>query len=739
MKKWKYVIVLILTAAMIGISGYSSFAQPEGVTEETAEKDPAVIKALTEMVEAVHMMQNGTDLFDGETLLYEGATLEVALNYNVETDPPVEAGDRLSVKLAAADSQKDFLVMDYVTSTLKVLEDKGVTLAELDLSDRRGVEFLFNDVKVSFRAKIDMPFKVNEAALTEYFNGHPGEESVLFQYKLQYDGKDTGRVLNLELRKREVKPAEVRFVKTRGIYQQEGNLGEGRLLYNVYLGTKLRRSNEFIIYDTPDVNHSFDGDIRIYVPKSYAGLNNNVLSRKNYYIEEGNLPEEEKMEIFISDIYYLTEPAVDQFMPQQADFEEMHVTFPRKNPSNETVGLQSMDTVTVPKNILVEKPMGEALTEDEKALIEKKGGLYRTCGKGFKIRVKNLKGREQNPGGYMSLVYTTTIRGNSPKLDEKGYPVYYNTACYYGQEIPTCKPGDENCTPIMREKTALSAVINGFYTTEGKVTPGSVSADVDEYSQVEFLKTAAGSQGEADLQRPLGGAVFNIYQVQADGSRQIAENKEHVRMENLITDDAGKLCMNDDKKTKIKLWLKRGSYIFEEVTAPEGWQIVEKERSVTVGLLDNQVIIANRKAEDSGNGGQPEQPEVPQNPYPQNPQQPQNPVFPNKPPASGDQNKPEKPNQTEEIEKPEKPWISGRPDGTKNPGVSQKHDRAEASDKAEASGKADEKHTVRGQKAVKETPETGDHRKLLLWCGIFIAAISVMMAVVYRPPNKKRK
>lgn len=322
MKKWKHIIVLFLTIAVIGISGYSSFAQPEEITEEKTEKD------LTVMLESVHMMQDGQDLFDRETVLYEGAALEVSLNYNVETDPLIEAGDRLSVKLAAEDLQKDFLVMDYVTSTLKVLEDKGVTLAQLDLSDRRGVEFLFNDVNVSFRAKIDMPFKVNEAALTEYFNRHPEEETVRFKYKLQYNDKDTGRILNFELRKREVKPVEVRFVKTRGIYQQEGNLGEGKILYNVYIGTKLRRSNEFIIYDTPDVNHSFDGDLRIYVPKAYASLSNNVLSRKNHYIEEGDLPQEEKMEIFVSDIYYLTEPAADEFMPYQADFEEMFVTFP---------------------------------------------------------------------------------------------------------------------------------------------------------------------------------------------------------------------------------------------------------------------------------------------------------------------------------------------------------------------------------------------------------------------------
>lgn len=377
-----------------------------------------------------------------------------------------------------------------------------------------------------------------------------------------------------------------------------------------------------------------------------------------------------------------------------------------------------MDTVTVPKNILLEKPMGEELTEEEKTLITEKGGLYQTVGKGFKIRIKNFKGFEQNPGGYMSLVYTTTIRGNSPKLDEKGFPIYYNTACYYGQEIPTCKIGDENCTPIMREKTALNAVINGTYTTEGKVTTGSVSADVDEYSQVEFLKTSAGSQGEANLQSPLGGAVFNIYQVQTDGSRQIAENKEHVRLENLITDNAGKLCLNDSRKTEIKLWLKRGRYIFEEVSAPDGWQIIEKERAVTVGLLNNRVVIANRKEKDGENGGQTGQ-IVPPDPKPHKPD------FPNKP---DDQ---ESTNQTEEIKKPEKPWITERPDRTQKPENSGKQEMVDTLDKE------DEKHNARGRKADKETPETGDHKKLMFWIMLSIAVISVMTAVVYEPRKNK--
>lgn len=589
--KRRYGAAALAVICLLFVWGTAVFAQ-EGATAE--EKDLSVL------LEAAAMTKDGADLFDGVTRPFDGGNLEVKLMYDVDKEdaPVISEGDVLSVQLVPTDTQKDFIQIDYPTSQLRILEDEGIKLADLDLTGRKGVVFTFADIQASFTAKLNMPFVVNKTRLVKYFQEHPDEENVEFQYTLQYNDSDTGKMARFSLQKPEIQPAQARFVKTRGIYEQSGDLGQGNILYNIFLGTELNRMNEFVIYDTPDVNIGFDGNMKVYIPTNYGNLDNVVLQNGNYYAEPGNMDDESKMEIYIYDLYYLTEEANAVSMPRQAGYTEEYVTFSRRDITTGADSIKSMEAVTVPKNILLEKPAGEELTEAEKQLIDANGGLYKKVGKGFKIRIKNFKGNQQDPGGYLTFVYTLNIKNNSPKVDENKFPIYLNTGSYYAQEIPTCTADDENCVPIKNEKTQLDAVLSGNYTTEGKVTPGNVSAEVDKFSRVEFQKVAEDDKGLPNMSKPLEGAVFTIYKVDEDGSKEVAHNKDHIKMENLVTNKDGILCEDVPEKTVINLQLERGNYIFEEISAPAGYEIETQETAISVGLLNNRITVANRPKEE---------------------------------------------------------------------------------------------------------------------------------------------
>lgn len=573
----------MLLAMLLGIGVIQSTGSVLAEDKSTVNKD------LTPVIERVQMLNNQEDLFNKAGSEFTGGTLRVKLNYDQDqTGIDIEKGDTLAVKLVPAENEKNFLTMDYQTSQFKLLEDNGVKLADLDLSGRAGILFTFAEISASFRAEINMPFEVNEASLTRYFEKNIDEDMVSFSYILQYDGKDTGKKLNFTLKKRDIQPAQKNFVKTSGVYIQDGELGEGNILYNIKMGTALRHSNEFIIYDTPDVNLGFDGNMKVAIPNNYGGVDNVVLSGTNYYAEPGSVGETERMEIFIYDIYYTTQDK-GVSKPRQAEYEEKKIDLPRANVMTGEATLESMDSVTKPSHILVEKLSGEPLTEAEQQLIDENGGLYQTVGKGFKIRIKNFKGKEQRNGGYVTFIYRMAIKNNSPMTNADGFPIYLNSASYYGQEIPSCTPGDTTCTPITSEKVSLDQIKH----TSAEVSPGSISGEVDAYSRVDFTKVELDKDDQPDMAHPLAGAVFTIYQVSDNGSKTIAINKDGISMENLITNPDGRLCLKGTN-TVINLRLKRGNYIFEEVSAPEHYDIINKETRVVVGLLENKVVIANR-------------------------------------------------------------------------------------------------------------------------------------------------
>lgn len=242
----------------------------------------------------------------------------------------IKKGDRLSIQLVPEAHDKDFLTLDYTTSLKKTLEDKQDVVADLNMQgdlvtkERRGIIFNFRGLQNSFRADLQLPFGVEEDELWRYFDQHPNETAVSCTYRLQYDGKNTGKAFTLRLQKPKLKDPEKLFKKTNGAYERDGEkLGERRLRYNIKLGTKLGPYNEFLIYDTPDVNLGFEGDLRLYRPRNPGMFEGKLEIRNGHYLEPVTEPDDTKMEIWIYDIYYLTGEPSSPTEPRQAEYEDV--------------------------------------------------------------------------------------------------------------------------------------------------------------------------------------------------------------------------------------------------------------------------------------------------------------------------------------------------------------------------------------------------------------------------------
>lgn len=525
----------------------------------------------------------------------------------------IKKGDRLSIQLVPEAHDKDFLRLDYQTSLKKTLAEKQDVVADLNMEQRRGIEFRFRGLQNGFHAELQLPFGVEEDELWRYFDQHPNETAVSCTYQLQYDGKETGKAFTLLFQKPKLKDPEEQFVKTTGSYKRIGQekLGEGRLHYNIMLGTKLGPYNEFLIYDTPDVNLSFDGDLSLYRPRIPQTFEGKLEIRNGHYLEPGTEPDDTKMEIWIYDIYYLTGEPSSPTEPRQAEYEEVEQLELNRRDSNGN-WVKSTKPVTKPKNILVKKPMGEALTEEEAALIRKNGELYQTVGKGFEIRLKNFKGNGRASGGNLFLNYNMTIKHNSPKFGgEQRLPIYLNTASYYGQEIPTCTAGQQNCVPIRWQHSTLKEIKEGKLTKWGRVDPGVINVQIDRFHPVDFKKVEMNTEGKPDEGKPLSGAVFSIYRLPDNGAKkEIASNNEGVLLKDLVTNGEGRLCRKTSEGALIPLTLtlEGGVYTFEEQAAPEGFERDSGETNVSVGFMENKVRVGNsrkRNEKEHPGGGNP--------------------------------------------------------------------------------------------------------------------------------------
>lgn len=558
----------------------------------------ALIKGGAQSVTASAGSNYDNDLFGGaahELALARSVEVSFDLDYNpapggAHEGDPLSQGDVLSVALVPAAGPDLLRVYSGFESQNEDVTLNGKKIADLSYPQHQGMTFTFVDglENVAFwtTAPIHLNYTLDSARYTEYFKAHPDVKSVDLEYQLHVNGAPVeGKTLKLTVKSGLV-PDAAKFVKTSGSYSkpQAGDVSFGTITYSIFVSTQLCTNNEFVFYDTPDINQQFNGDFGIAIPEAYKGGGSALDMYGNHYVSSDPVvsPAEEPMEIWLNDVYYLTEEAKPG-MPRMAGYEDVTLTY--EDRLVEGAPYTSDDVAAVPKNILVEKPAGEALTAEEQARIDEAGGLGETVGKGFSVRIKNFHGHT-SPGGFITMTYKMDLTGNSPDLDADGNPVFYNTASYYGQEIPIA-PGD----PVRHEKSALEAVIKGDTTGTGVVTPGNVVVDGDKFGTVDFTKVRPAADGE-DAPQPLAGATFTVYAVDAGGNRIVAANKDGVRLENLVSNEDGKLCAAGSAQP-VSLALEWGTYVFVETSAPEGYDVVQAETEVVVGFIPGEVAVVN--------------------------------------------------------------------------------------------------------------------------------------------------
>lgn len=581
MKKVSIFITLIMML--------SAFTFPISVKAEEEKAND-----LSDIIESVEMLSDNKDQFDKQEIPFSEANLRIKIAYDKNKFVnPIKKGDKLEITLRPDSYDKDFITMDYSTSVLNKLMDNSknppVKVADIDMTSRKGVKFTFTGEAEQFKADLNLPFEAKKEAITKYFEDHPGETETTFTYTLQFDGKKQ-KTLEYTIKKEKPGPSVNYFGKTRGTYELKGKLGDGNFHYNIIFDTELRSPNEYVIYDLPDVNLGFDGELKIFDGAYHQGMNYRIFSNDNTDPNgkyEWSKVNDNGTKVRVYDVYYLTkEPATEKQIRIPA-WKEETLQFHR---GNKTV--ESMDTAIVPKDVLFEKPLGSKLTAEEEQKIEEKGGLYKKVGKGFKVRISDYKSKYlSEKGGHLTFIYRMNIKNPSPELNADGNPIYKNFATYYGQEIPNCKPG-EKCEQIKSEKTKAKDNGSPENPTKGIVKPGTIGADVTAPETI-FTKVEADENGNPLMNNPLKGAKFTIYNSDADGNKKdVAKNKDGVALENLITDENGKLTKDGNI---IPLTIDKGYYIVTEISSPEGYEIIKKDTKLTVGYKATTLAIANKK------------------------------------------------------------------------------------------------------------------------------------------------
>lgn len=586
---------------------------------------------LSPIVKSVEMVLGGEDHFGKSPREFNGDSLKISLSYDKNTlKTPIKRGDKLKIEIVPVDSSKDFIYMDYNTSILNELVDNSKNppekVADIDMTERHGADFTFTGEDVEFDANMKLPFIYRNTKITEYFKKNPNENEVTFKYKLQINGKDVeGKVLEYIVKKPKAGTAHQKFGKTNGVYNREGELGDGYFLYNINIDTELRSPNEYVIYDAPDVNLGFEGYLYVADGENSGQLTKRIFSNYNTdpnskFTDHQDNDSGTKVKAY--DVYYVSKEPISANDIRVPEWEEKTLTFNRADVKGGSIN--SMENASVPKNILFEKPLGTKLTDEEQKKIDEAGGLYKKVGKGFKVTITDYKSNYLEKGGHITLVYKMRIKNTSPKLNSAGNPVYKNFATYYADEIPTCDPDDEKCVPIKSEKTKTNDWGSPEKPIENDVKPGTIGADV-KIPELEFTKVEADENGNALNNKPLGGAKFTIYKGDAQGNKiEIAKNKEDISLENLITDKDGKLTKDGNK---IKLKLDKGYYIFHEIDTPRGYEIINEDTLVTISYKANSIFIANKK---KGENPKPEDPK-PEEPKPENPPAPSKPDEPSTP------------------------------------------------------------------------------------------------------------
>lgn len=570
-------------------------AEPQGTP---AQGDPQGGNDITNIIKSIKFKFNEDDRFGKEAIVFPqdgSAKFEILLANNESTlNREIKKDEELSIKLVPEDSNKDFLYMEYKTSAKTKLVDSNktppFTVANLNMAGRDGVDLTFVGGSEHFDATLDLPFQLNLEKVYNYFDRNEGEESTTFSYKLKInDQLKADKIIKFTVNKPKLKDLEQKFYKTSGTYKQIGDLGEGNFHFNINIETKLHSPNEYVIYDLPDVNMGFEGEIGIY-DGHVSPFGKKLLDSSPTSIVKESVDPKTGSKIKVYDVYFFTPKPAEANAIRVPAWGEKTLEFHRDDVEGKV--LQSLETATVPENILFEKPMGEVLTDAEKKIIKDKGGLYKTVGKGFKVTISDYKSNYFDAGGWLTFVYRMEIKNPSPELDDKGHPKYKNFSTFYAQEIPTCKKGDKGCIPIKCEKNKEDANGSPKNPIDVIVEPGTIGADVT-IPPVSFTKVEADANGKPIENKPLAGAKFTIYKLNKDRSREgIAKNADNLILEDLVTNKDGKLTKDGEVVT---LSLNNGYYQFEETEAPEGYIIKEANTDVTVGYLAVNLLVPNTK------------------------------------------------------------------------------------------------------------------------------------------------
>lgn len=252
-----FIFIMVLTLSSTPLNGFGEEqAGGAGKSED-----------ISKVIKDVQMISKDVDRFGKPAVEWDSSVFKIKLAYNQDIlGRPIAEGEKLSIKLAPVDASKSFINMEYKISQKTELVDgtknPPFKVASLDMKGRRGVDLIFEGGSEEFEALLELPFQLKNDTIFDYFQNHPDEEETNFQYKLQINGKDVpDKVFEFTVKRPVLKEKDQEFYKTSGTYEQEGELGDGNFHFNINVSTKLRSPNEYVIYDLPDVNLGFEGNL----------------------------------------------------------------------------------------------------------------------------------------------------------------------------------------------------------------------------------------------------------------------------------------------------------------------------------------------------------------------------------------------------------------------------------------------------------------------------------------------
>lgn len=708
----------------------------------------AIIKGGVESITASSNKDHSDDLFGSvephELDVANTVDVNFGLEYTPTADDRLGKGDTLTIALepVGADTPDLLRVYKGFSDKNKEIHLNGAKIADLAYPDGKAMTFTFADLgDTEFHTveAVHLEYAIDRAAHAEYFKKHADKKSVDLTYRLSVNGTPIeGKAIKLTV-SNTLLPKEAKFVKTSGRYQepQEGSTGYGSVMYSIYVSTKLCTNNEFVFYDTPDINQRFDGDFDMATPESYKGGGDALDFEGNHYRSNSDAvsPATEPMEIWLYDVYFLTKEAENANEPREAKYQEKTLVYEDRLVGGKPYA--SDGPAVVPADILLEKPSGDPLTSDEQARIDNAGGLNKTVGKGFKVRIKNFHGANAGTveGGFITMTYTMNLVNNSPTIDEKGNPVYKNTASYFGQEIPIAPDN-----PVRHEGSTLDAVIKGNTTGSATIEPGGVIVEGAKYGTIDFTKVAVPADGAAET--PLAGATFTVYAVDAEGKRTVAKTSGGILLENLVTNEAGKLCTSGSTDP-VDLKLPFGTYAFVETAAPEGYELEDgkTETTATVGFIPVAITVTNKPVATEPDPG----PEPAPDPDPDPDPEPEPGPDPGPQPSPGPDPEPEpapdpEPNPDRPIE-PDAPDGDGGTVAPDKPHGGGENQSDSGSGTADASGTSPGASTNASDEAHGGTlAKTGDGAATIAFAAFGAAALALATAATARTnrANKKR-